>query len=329
MFVLKVIRCYKKIFHQLLGAILTISLLTNMMLVATPQYNIYDPAVIHTVYGTDKYYKAREKSELAVHIVPFYQHTSTASQQLGANQSNGSSVKVPLGNRLGRWNMAALYYNPAGPIPSNSALGLAKTQIIAAEAGMSMTPDQSITKSNGQNFNLSGAPANSSVPASVNLSEESTAGTIATTAVKYDRLGLRGQTSFDFAFGLGLTVKGGVVDYRQSPTFTAAGSTTSTGAAGSTPTTTTFSPITAAGQMVQAQLNTQSQREAIASQFGLNLNEQRATTLEDTHVDLHWSLPFKRYENEDFVYSLVPFFSIGAWIPTGSETDHNLVGVFS
>ncbi len=326
MFVQNVLCFYQKISHQVVRFFTVILLLLTVSLGATPQYNIYDPAIVHTVYGTDKFYKEREKSEFTLHISPFYQHTTTASQQLGENQQNGVSNKVPIGNRLGRWNMVALYYNPADTIPTNSPLGQARTQIIESEKTNSQSSAQSITLFTGQNFNLSGVPSIPAPSVNANLIDESTAGTIATVAVNYERLGVRGQVAFDFAFGLGMSIKGGVVDYKQAPTFTAyAGSSTSSTVATETGAgaTTVKGPTTSPGQTVLSQLNTQGQREAIAQQFGLNLSEQRLTTLEDTHVGLHWSIPFKIHEKEEHVYTMAPYFSIGAWIPTGSEFDQN------
>ena len=35
--------------------------------------------------------------------------------------------------------------------------------------------------------------------------------------INYEKIGVRGQLSFDFGFGLGVVVKGGVVDVRAGP----------------------------------------------------------------------------------------------------------------
>lgn len=299
---------YVKRFLHMLGMLSILWLSTNDVLKAVPQYNLYDPAIMHTTAGLNKFYKHREKAEFSLTLSPFYQHTSSASQQLGINQQNGTSNKVPLGNRLGRWNMAALYFNPADAIPSNSPLAAAKTKIITAEG---VVAAQSITYQTGQNFNLDGT------------NEASTAATFAAVRATYERLGLRGQIGFDFAFGLGIGIKGGVIDYKQTPTFVPILPTVTAAASGSGTTSTIVPFANDPAKTISAQLTTQGQREAIAQQFNLDLSEQRLTTLEDTHVDLHWSIPVKCYDNDEFSFNLVPLLSVGVWVPTGQATDQN------
>ena len=69
---------------------------------AIPLYNRYDPYPIYNVFGSDKYYAPRDKSQFIVQLSPFYQTSS------GARDYDGG--KVPEGDMLGRWNMFGLFY---------------------------------------------------------------------------------------------------------------------------------------------------------------------------------------------------------------------------
>lgn len=295
-----------------------------MQITATPMLNIQTPAIVHTIYGADKFYTERKKAELSIHITPYFQHTKTGSQLIADNPQNGSSKKVPLGNMLGRWNMLALMYNPAEPIPATSALGKARTSIITSEG---LAPADSVTEITGKNFDL--GTVGDTIPSTeittgTSNQVKSLAGTFDKVEIKYERLGLRGQTSFDFAFGLGMTVKGGLVDYKQIPKFVPPSKSTDSTTAGAPPTTEpefTAPPATT----IASQLTLKNPREAIADQFCIDLCEQRLTTLEDTHIDLHWSMPFKRFEGDEYSYTLAPFFSLGVWIPTGVEKNQDKV----
>ena len=114
MLVQNLIRFCLKRSLQFLGAFLLTFLLNVTSLEATPQLSLYDPAVIHTVHGTDKFYKERNKAELTLHFVPFFQHTVTASQQVGDNFLNGDDLSTRAANLLRvDWCIIAIRLNGA------------------------------------------------------------------------------------------------------------------------------------------------------------------------------------------------------------------------
>jgi hypothetical protein len=275
---------------------------------ATPMLSQQDPAIIHTIYGTDKFYTYRKKGQLSLHISPYFQHTSNASR---GNREEGVK-KVPIGNMLGRWNMLGIFFNTNLPTTwshtnFDQAMVTLQSSLVNDEegAGKDLT-DKSL-------FNLN--------------NRYDKIGTYKEVDVKYEKIGLRGQISFDFAFGLGFAVKGGVADYKQIPRFRLndflkRGKKEEEGeGAGGEDTEEDFTDTWM--KPVFDYLMSSNARNAIAKELELDLTEQRKTDIEDIHVSVYWSLPIKKEENGEHILSIVPYFSVGGWLPIGQKKDQN------
>jgi hypothetical protein len=275
---------------------------------STPMLSQQDPAIIHTIYGTDKFYTHRKRGQLSLHISPYFQHTSNASR---GNREEGVK-KVPVGNMLGRWNMLGIFFNQNPPTTWSH---VNFDQAMASLQNPSVVDDDGAGKdlTNESFFNLN--------------NKYDKIGTYKEVDVKYEKIGLRGQISFDCAFGLGLAVKGGVADYKQIPRFRLndflnRGKKEENGEdSGGEDTEGNFSESWMA--QVFDNLMSSNARNAIAKELELDLTEQRKTDIEDIHVSVYWSLPIKKEENGEHILSIVPYFSVGGWLPIGQKKDQN------
>lgn len=266
---------------------------------STPLNNIQDPAIMHTIYGTDKFYPAYKKSTLSLHFTPFFQHTGSASKAEGG--------KVPAGNIYGRWNMYALFYNP------NSIQGQDLRNYNAGQVTA-----QNFTQTN---FNTDFTQEPNFSPDDA----RALTGSYQTVSIKYEKLGLRGQMAFDFAFGFGLVVKGGVAHYKQIPTFAIDQNLQNIlfppAEAPATPPLDSLDAKTT--QKFVNEFLSEGPRRRIAQDLGLDLSEQRKTDLEDMHIGIRWHVPFKVREKDELLFTVAPFLSIGAWLPLAQKQDRN------
>jgi hypothetical protein len=277
------------------------SVMSIHILETTPLLNIQDSAIIHTVYGTDKYLPSKRKSTLAIHLSPFFQHTATASNRLG--------TKVPAGNINGRWNMFAIYYNQ--PPPSVATLPNYTAGKIAAQ-NFTTGNLEMLDFTNEVNFNPDDPNA--------------LVGSYQAVAITYEKIGLRSQLSFDFGFGLGIVVKGGVATYKQIPTFTIDSNLQNILTPPATPPATEAlqnPPMISPTQIFFNNFLSTRQRNLIAKDLGLDLYEQRKIDLEDLHVSLRWNVPFDIKEKGEHILTLAPYLSVGAWLPLAQTKDQN------
>jgi hypothetical protein len=152
----------------------------------------------------------------------------------------------------------------------------------------------------------------------------------------FEKYGLRGKIGFESPWGLGMTIKGGVVDLRnryQSRQITYTGQTgTNTlpylpyvletpfatdvfGATGD-------AHVDALG--IYDALFIPSKYDGICKELEIDNKSYRNTTLEDTHIQLYWQAPISfRDKDNDVALRVVPLFSIGVWAPTGTDIDQN------
>lgn len=317
--------------------------LTKQKVIPTPINNQYDPVVVHTIFGTDKFYSKKNKFNMSLHLSPFYQHSS------GARDSKGK--KVPEGDMLGRWNMFGLFYGqkvvtvvPVSCLaasPSDKQFLLNQQNVYRGDVHDALVEVQDYiptaeTQGRDRYFNLSEAwrvldnasevqdpTADPTVYNYFDLDYIFTKeddfdldiwdGWLPLTYVDYEKMGLRGQLNFDFGFGFGVNVKGGIVDYEQKPTFKQGTSI----ADASTPWSHTINSI-------YEYLTKPEVIEAIANEVGLDVRGYHKTELEDTHFEIYWNLPFKLKDDEgDLIATVIPYLSVGMWIPTGKKKDIN------
>ena len=301
----------------LIGSIIFI----NQYCLSLPMLNVQDPAIIHTLMGTDKYYKERKNGELNLHLSPFYQHTASASQA-GSGNKTGARNKVAIGNMLGRWNMFALFYNDARPTGvTTPTLQTARVVVNALTGQNSM-------------YTVNGTPATSDVlfknftleqQFDLENGQIDEVGTYQAVNIEYEKLGLRGRFGYDFSFGLGIAIKAGIAAYKQVPDFaldsiiddTLKNTTTA-------PEGETLKKIDQAiAQDLFDKLLSKSSMLLIAKELGLNLCEQRRTEAEDMHVSVYWTAPIKIKGADDNTFTVAPHISVGAWLPFGQEIDAN------
>ena len=267
-------------------------------LTAVPQNNILDSAPMHSLRGSDNFYKEVNKPTLSLSLAPFYLHTATTSQP-GTGKTWGSNI-------YGQWNMAALFFNTPSTInttllPNYTA---AKTAIAGFPTSTATSP-YNIDLTNPATY----SPDNPSMQ-----------------VVRYDYIpvnveksGIRSKIGIDLGGGFGLSVKGGVSLLKQAAgNFSTAQLTTDmnppTSSDNSTNATTLFNYLMG-----------DEGRTLVAKDLGMDLRSFKKTSLEDMHVATHWHLPIPMKEKDTLVFNLVPFFSIGAWLPLAERRDQNKV----
>lgn len=300
--------------HKSFRCALTLSIIAivSSSLNASPMLNPQDPMPIHTAYGTDKFFKNNDKTHFTLHVSPYFQHTSTANNGDLTLTAKGS--KVPAGNIDGQWNMAAIFFNK----PTTTG----QTNLTNYNMAMQTLQSGPVTSAVGKNltdsalFDLAQNPLDA-------------VAVYKRVDVTYEKLGIRGQMSFDIGYGLGVAVKGGFANYKQIPVFTtdtilqtALGSAkTPTDATATTPAAPTLSPD--AAKAIQTKVMSTTARNAIAKELGLDLSGQRDTDVEDVHVNAYWNFPFKIKEQDQHVMSVVPYLSVGCWLPLGKDRNTN------
>lgn len=279
---------------------------------ATPMYNVTDTQIIHTVQGTDKFYTKKQKGEIRLHLSPFFQHAGAARNDKGR--------RVPMGERVGKWNMSGLFFGQAAaplafasyPMLNNVFGTQIKNDNSIADPAVTIAEVGAITTFNYKNLTNEGDfSLESNIPAFM-----------PTVDVKHEKMGLRGQLSCDFGFGLGVSVKGGVVDYKERPNFDigkrmrqAVGlDTTAAEPAFGTKEQDVlsglykyiFSPVA---------------REKLFKEIDVDASEIRDTCLEDMHMQLFWHFPYEMKEKGELSVTMIPGLAVGAWLPTGKVKD--------
>lgn len=341
-------------------AVVLVSLMLAGTCAAVPLNNPYDTQPLYSYFGTDKYYKDRDEGEIKIHISAVYQHANTAR--------NAEGLKVPGGERLGNWNAYGLFFNDRtilGAVPAQ--VSLADKPFIANNYPNLFAAYQAVSGSNGAGVpaNLGGiggaarAPntitryfvANSVVggnslqlnPAydftnKANFTPEKAPFALLNVASKYEKIGIRGQISFDFGSGIGVSVRGGAVDIKNRGIIFLEGATmTSTaGAAG-----TLQGDVNAALEAIKTggvpgdqkqvdalelynKLFSPAALAAACKDVDISLATFRQTSPEDLHMQLYWHMPMDMFDKEDSVgVVFVPYLSAGAWLPIAKKFDQN------
>ncbi len=320
---------------QLLAIIIMLTLIVTDTCHTTPLNNVFDSQPIYNVYGMDKFYVERCKFELSFCLSPIYAQTNTVR--------NGKNYKVPIGNRLGSWNLLGLYFGeaaaPQAPAPVGPFAQLyASQQSVAAITSQTRADDpyyrigpEDLTATppifaggltNEQNFASYSIPFATGVPWAY-----------VTVPANYEKIGLRSQVNFDFPFGLGVSIKSGVVDAKQKvkrfvldPVFQA------DIMAAPRPTQTPQPPPATDAEQTDARDLYESLFEPailkkIAANLNLDISTYHKASMEDTHIQAYWHIPFDICDEkeEDVIVTIAPYFNIGLWIPTGQNFNQNKV----
>lgn len=268
---------------------------------ATPLNNVQDTLTIHSVKGTDKFFtKTKGKGEISFNLSPFYQHTNTAR--------NDGGTRVLLGERLGKWNMLGLFYGPAAApkdFESYTALNGAKTDVSGLNTITTYSKD--ITKE--ENYD----PDNADIKL----------GSFDKVDLRFEKLGVRSQLTMCFDMGFGLSIKGGVVNYKQSPTFSYPTTSTATPAAASGGEGGAAPAPTATTSELRVKLNeclmSAQKRDAIFKDLDIDVKDVQKSALEDMHMQVFWTHPFDLKDKSETAVTVAPYIAAGVWLPTGDE----------
>lgn len=264
--------------------------ITHATIFSTPVNNYQDPVIFHTVAGSDKFYSPTQKAGLTLHISPFYQHTKSASKLNGTKTSNG--------NVRGPWNMAGVFLNA----PNN--LGKSFDDV-----KKSLDP----ALIDDGKFNADVDPYRSAMYQEVPL--------------RYEKLGLRGQLNFDLGAGLGMAVKGGIVNMKnRADAFVlqeefAIKAKIIPAPAGSSVTPFEGDELKKAKALYDSLLSPAARRK-IFSTLNLDANDFELTDLEDLFGNIYWHVPIKIKDNGEHVFNIIPYLSVGASAAIGRERDY-------
>lgn len=314
---------------QIVVAIL-LAVMTTFNCHTLPLYNIQDTQPFHTVKGTDKYYSALESSCIQLHISPYHQHAKSGRDFCGR--------KVPIGDIYGKWNMFAVFFGQNGkPVGTTLPVNFTNLETSRVEiARLATTPANDPTLggkyASVANYTLEPPKLASETIDRFNPDRD-IVGSYDSVFVRYERVGIRGQLNFNFKFGLGFGMRSGVADYKQKPEFNLSNSFRKEAGLSYTEinesgvvvdkeplTETSEPPLDKSARHILRNLMDDKTRNLIAKDLGLDLSEVRETKWEDSHVYMFWQHPFEVADKEgDFACNIVPYISIGVWLPTGEE----------
>lgn len=247
-----------------------------------PAVVYYDPGMTHAVTGLNRYPSGKKDWKFNFNISPFHQHAS------GARDKDGN--KVPIGDRLGRWEILGIFWGDMAAAPADKPFNDANYHYL-----------YTLSYELDDNFNVrpSGdeGPKDKTGDYSVDI--------------EYEKIGVRSELDFEMAGGFGLTIKGGLVEYKQTPTFT------------------NMSKITGDSGFDSFMTNSLMAHEVgrqglIETDLGLSLARYETMVFEDTHAKLYWSNPYKLDdEHGNHTVTVAPYLSAGLWIPTGKKKNQN------
>lgn len=303
---------------------------------ALPLYNIQDTQPFHTVKGSDKYYSTLDSSHIQFHLSPYHQHAKSGRNFCGQ--------KVSIGDIYGKWNMLGVFFGPGGN-PNGALVTNFPANLLASKNAINILslPDATVPTPPGL-ANVTGIYRMVGTDYTVEDQFNADRDTFAyydSVHVRYERIGVRGQMSFDFKFGLGLGMRTGVADYKQKAEFNLANDFRKLAGLSFTETVdgkvTQKEPLPAAksdgsvgtpgvdvldksAQYILRNLMDEKSRNLITKDLGLDLGEVRESKWEDTHLYMYWQHPFELGDKEgDFSCSIIPYISAGIWLPTGEE----------
>jgi len=260
--------------------ILSFFFVTNNCNTTAPASIYHDPAIIHDIFGTSPFCHQEDKF-FSVDILPYYQHASGAK--------NESGVKVPAGDRTGRWNMLGLLHGTAAA-PGGALQAGTHDTLIAARTNINNV----YSGYTDDTFTDSQRLGHYSIP------------------LIHEKFGIRNKLQFRIGKGFTISIRGGIVSYKQTPnTFNDLTSSSTT--------------LTLDKTTVQNNLMVEPKRSSIANEIGLNIDRYTKTALEDLHVELSWSDRFGM-KDEDGVHAvtIIPFVAVGVWLPIGEKKDQDI-----
>lgn len=298
---------------------------------STLMYNQYDPMAYHTIYGINKTYKKQDsKFQASINLSPFYQHASYAK--------DGDGNKVPEGDIFGWWNLFGLFYGVSGneikaapttktfvlngavPNIPNAATRSSYPTLTAAWRVLDQKNENVVAPEN-TDYNLVGPDDikfNYTDPAQ--FDSNTFRKYMPLSYVDYEKFGVRTQINFNFDIGLGINLKGGLVDYKQVPIFENYTFEDATDDDKFNPTW----PATDNDGYIYKYLRRPDVMEDVLSEVGLDISKRQETTLEDTHIEVYFQLPFEVMDNDDeHVLTFVPYLAAGIWLPTGKEKNQD------
>lgn len=282
---------------------------------ATPINNYNDTNAVYSPQGSDRFYikpdeKKTSKGGLRLQISPFYQHAGRAR--------NGAGRSVPMGERLGKWNMTGLFFGQAAapvPLANYTELNDVFTKYIKGDGEIHNTAKidfhdvalQNLAKEAAYDLDVNVA----SLFGGFNKGEATDTGAL---GITYEKYGLRGQVAVSFVHGLSLSVKGGLVDYKMSPDFKVGDTLKLADESDENQ---------KAKKVVYDHLFAPAARAKLFGEIGLDLDGVRKTAMEDMHIQLQWHLPQDFRENDDLAVTVIPNLAVGMWLPTGKKKDQD------
>lgn len=136
--------------------------------------------------------------------------------------------------------------------------------------------------------------------------------------ISFENIGVRLGALFTARSGFGFSIKTGFSHYKQDPTFN-----NMTGE----PNQTFLVPPTEGDRLqINTLLMDSGRREEIARELGFDNDFElfSHTSLEDTHMQLHWTYPITLTNDKKVrIVDVIPYFALGTWLPTGSTIDQN------
>ncbi len=186
---------------------------------ATPLNNVFDPQPFYTVYGTDKYYNASNKADFSFFVSPFYQSARTVRGE------EGQIGAMPAGARLGKWNMLGVFFGQAAaPQPFADYEHLPTLQNNISTMAIGPQPPASSTTPTppaGTIDKYQGLPPlnmgqGADYTKQKNFRPEYEPFVFLNVPVRYEKIGVRVQTSIELYGTFGATVKAGFVNVRQN-----------------------------------------------------------------------------------------------------------------
>lgn len=297
--------------------LLLLLLLMDSVIYSIPMYNQYDPFAYHTIKGIDHTYKRKQKNRNQVRfdLSPFYQYAC------GARNKDG--LKVPEGDMFGRWNMFGLFYGyNAAPTTKSFVTNVNDTWKIPDANTITNYPKLSdswrvldkLNEGSGRTtpplYDTVNLENNYTDPVYYNL--DSFNKYFPKIYTNYEKFGLRGQINLSLKKGFGFNIKGGLVDYKQTPEFEKDDS---------------FSPTYQNDDNdgnIYTYLVKPDVLQAITAEVGLNSEAYQQIALEDTHIEFSYQIPFDVMNNDnEHVVTMIPYIAAGLWIPTGKEKNQN------
>lgn len=292
-------------------------LLSMNAVIATPTLNPYDTQPIYSPLGLEKYYKKQKKAMTTILLSPFYQYSDSAKDDEGE--------KVWAGDRLGKTNMFGLLWNPPFSTPPTGKY----TNWTNAKSTIATntTTDTTPPPSRYQVYQPDATKTGLSEPAPFDPATYPFV--YVSTPLKYEKTGLRGKLGFESKWGLGVALKGGLANVKQDTQRTKI----------TIPTIDMYLPFRLENQfeldvfsaskienavaIYNALYDTQ-KLDLVAKDLELTLQSYSKTTMEDTHLQLYCNIPCVIHDTKgDEALSVIPFFAVGAWLPSGNDIDQN------